>query len=311
VAQQNLIYNGDFEIYDTCPSMTSSPGDDQIRYCLGWKTPTKATSDYYNSCATSVVSTPINNCGFQYPYSGQGYCGIFIEYVAPPFSNYGYWFEYVQGQIVVPLNAGNEYEFSCRVVMSELGWDYALWKFGAAFTSLPISKTDGKPFNDIIPQVLNSTNNFLTDTLNWIEIKGRFLAQGNEKYITLGFFSDTLNLDTLKLPAPFFDPNHFGTYYYIDYCSLIEIENENDRPNIFTPNGDGQNDVFLLQNLREGEEALVYNRWGIKVAEISNRNNSWDGRSAAGENCVNGVYYYIIHREEEKKSLKGFIQLVR
>jgi len=39
--QTNLVYNGDFEIYDTCPLNPSTPGDLQIEHCLGWTAPRK------------------------------------------------------------------------------------------------------------------------------------------------------------------------------------------------------------------------------------------------------------------------------
>jgi len=311
-AQSNLVYNGDFEMYDTCPNSTSSPGDDQMRFCLGWKAPTAATSDYYNACAAMSVSVPTNALGYQYPYSGNAYCGILIEYTAPPLSTYGYWFEYVQGQLTAPLNAGYEYEFSCRIVMSELGWDYAFSRFGAAFTSTTISKTDGKPFSGVTPQVINATANYLTDTLNWMEVKGKFIAQGAEQYITLGFFSDTTHLDTLKQPAPFFDPNHFGTYYFIDACTLTETGKIFEYPNVFSPNGDNQNDVWKPL-LADGERIYIYDRWGIKVYELSAGNQGWDGRTTAGEACTDGVYYFVLEDKDKKSSTtkKGFIQLVR
>jgi len=310
-AQTNLVYNGDFEMYDTCPVIVSQPGDPQLETCLGWKSPTEATSDYYNVCATSIVGVPANGFGYQYPYSGNAYCGIFIEYVAPPYSTYGYWFEYLQGGITNPLKSGYEYEFSCRVVMCDLGVDYALSKFGAAFTSNAISKTDGKPFSGVTPQILNSAANYLTDTLDWMEIKGKFIAQGGEQYITLGFFSDTMNLDTLKMPALAFDPNHFITYYFVDACRLVETGKIQNTSNVFTPNGDGQNDLFSIVGLQKDEKVVVFNRWGIKVAEFSGENIGWDGRTTSGERCSEGVYYYLVKKHKEESSQKGFIQLVR
>ena len=80
-AQSNLIYNGDFELYDTCPTFPSNPTDYQIETCLGWKAPTYATSDYLNSCAPSTsVGVPQNGFGYQVPYSGNAYCGVLVQY---------------------------------------------------------------------------------------------------------------------------------------------------------------------------------------------------------------------------------------
>lgn len=312
-AQTNLIYNGDFELYDTCPVSISTPGDPQIETCLGWKSPTYATSDYYNTCATSIVSVPTNTIGYQSPHSGNAYCGLFYGFTAPPNSSYGHWFEYVQGNLTTPLKVGYEYEFSCRIVLSDVLFEYALSKFGAAFTTTAISRTDGKTFIGITPQVMNPINNFIIDTLNWVEIKGKFYAQGNEQYVTIGFFSDTANLDTLNAYNSLIDPTNNGNYYYIDACILTETGNLYGVPNIFTPNNDGQNDMFSIQDLKGEDQVLIFNRWGIKVYELSKTNQVWDGRTTSGTECVEGVYYFVVNNKNEKFSTikKGFIQLVR
>jgi gliding motility-associated-like protein len=313
-AQTNLIYNGDFELYDTCPVTISSPSIYQIETCFGWKSPTYATSDYYNACATWPVSVPNNAFGFQVPYSGNAYCGILFEYSAPPAGTYGYWFEYIQGKLNSQLKYGYEYEFSCKVVLSDRGWDYALWKFGAIFSQSAISKLDAKPFTNMIPQVMNTSNNFITDTLNWVEIKGKFISQGSEDFITLGFFSDTINLDTLRLDKPVPpSPILFQSYYFIDDCHLTETGNVYQYPNVFSPNGDGENDEWN-PFLMEGEFIEIYNRWGIKVFDISKKNQTWDGRTSGGQECVNGVYYFVINNSAKEKinvAKKGFIQLLR
>ena len=66
-------------------------------------------------------------------------------------------------------------------------------------------------------------------------------------------------------------------------------------PNIFTPNGDGQNDLFLpiSQGIDE-YELLIYNRWGQLVVSIEQSNHGWDGRNSAGELVQDGTYYFVI-----------------
>lgn len=315
-AQTNLVYNGDFELYDTCPVITSYPGNDQLETCLGWKIPTMATSDYFNVCGlTANVSVPSNGFGYQVPSSGNAYCGTFVQYYAQspnPVEN-GWWVEYIQSKLVAPLKANYEYEFSCKVVLSTNDWDYAFWRFGAYFSKFPISKSDAKPFTGVAPQIMNTSNNFITDTLNWTEVRGRFIAQGGEEYVTLGFYTDTLAPDTLKLINSYTtDPTNYGAYYYIDACRTVETGNVFEFPNVFSPNGDNENDKWepLLLN---GEIIEIYNRWGNKVFRLSKENQFWDGRTSTGENCVNGIYYFVVLSEGSKNSTtkKGFIQLVR
>lgn len=61
-------------------------------------------------------------------------------------------------------------------------------------------------------------------------------------------------------------------------------------PNIFTPNGDGINDVFKVRH--EGLQTLhikIYNRWGTYLGEITEPNGFWDGK-----NHPEGTYFYIL-----------------
>ncbi|MBI3502670.1 MAG: gliding motility-associated C-terminal domain-containing protein [Bacteroidetes bacterium] len=308
-SQINLIYNGDFELYDTCPDNTSAPGNYEIQYCKGWKSPTYATSDYFNACdnlpASGTVGVPQNTLGFQYAYSGVGYCGALWQ-------NYkygdGFWVEYIQSKLTEPLKQDYEYELKFQVVLSDLLNEYALWHLGAAFTQNAITRTDAKPFIGISPQIINQQYNFITDTLNWTEIGGKFFAKGGEEYITIGFFFDTLAYDTLRFTNFQIDPNNYATYYYIDGCSLIETGNIYQYPNIFTPNNDGINDLFFINGLEKGDIVKIFDRWGIPIAELNEPKSAWDGYTSAGIKCSSGVYYYIIEKTNGD-IIKGFIHL--
>jgi gliding motility-associated-like protein len=60
-------------------------------------------------------------------------------------------------------------------------------------------------------------------------------------------------------------------------------------PNVVTPNGDGVNDVFFIQNLdlSQANTLVVFNRWGNVVFEVENYQNDWQPN-----NLVDGVYFY-------------------
>jgi len=302
-AQTNLIYNGDFELYDTCPYNPSTPGDLQIEHCLGWTAPTKlGTSDYFNVCnnsGTGLAGVPQNLLTFQYPYSGNAYSGIFAWNVSPsfPFLNYR---EYLQTQLLQPLKGGHSYHFSFYV--NYYGVNYSLEKIGALFS---VGDYNSNSFTPIIafPQIVNQ-NGIITDSLGWTKIEGDFFANGGEKYLTIGYFEDSLSVsDTLNTHnQPFV---YFDSYYFVDAVELIE--NNILVPNVFSPNGDGFNDVFDFQfPIRK---ISIFNRWGITVFETNKSNVFWDGRTTSGSECVDGTYYYII--ETENTILKGFIQLIR
>jgi gliding motility-associated-like protein len=75
-------------------------------------------------------------------------------------------------------------------------------------------------------------------------------------------------------------------------------------PNIFTPNGDGVNEVFFIRNKPDATEVIVSNRWGKQVYASKNYQNDWDGGDIA-----DGVYYYRINAGGQ--SYSGWVELLR
>ncbi|MEL6132323.1 MAG: gliding motility-associated C-terminal domain-containing protein [Bacteroidota bacterium] len=66
-------------------------------------------------------------------------------------------------------------------------------------------------------------------------------------------------------------------------------------PNAFTPNGDGQNDIFTLQGLfLQQAELQIYNRWGGLVHRTQSADLSWDGLTLSGRAAPEGVYTYVV-----------------
>lgn len=85
-------------------------------------------------------------------------------------------------------------------------------------------------------------------------------------------------------------------------------------PNIFTPNGDKENDVFMLTTYNTIEVTLIINnRWGNRVFEATGAAPFWDGK-VNGNPAVEGIYFlqYTLKglKDKEVKG-QGFIQLVK
>lgn len=79
-------------------------------------------------------------------------------------------------------------------------------------------------------------------------------------------------------------------------------------PNVFTPNGDGSNDVFefIHRNIVE-LNCVIFNRWGKQVAEITAPDKFWDGK-IGGANASDGTYFYILKAkglDDVEYDLKG------
>lgn len=87
-------------------------------------------------------------------------------------------------------------------------------------------------------------------------------------------------------------------------------------PNIFTPNADGNNDVFKPLNIIgiTGGVIEIYNRWGIRIFESSDLSFTWDGKTSSGSAAPDGVYYYIVKAQTKSPKdpeidLKGYVTL--
>lgn len=310
-AQQNLVYNGDFEMYSSCPTQTSYQGLLEINKCLGWSAPTLGTSDYFNSCANGIwgsngnIWVPNNFIGYQNAFNGNGYIGLYsFQNTLITECNYR---EYVQTKLIYPLISGKQYVLEYYVSMAN--YQAAVNSISALFSVNRISSND---YCAIIanPQI-KYMDGFITDTLNWTKISGTFTASGGEEYLTLGFFEDTSNLaGVLPLLPDSMTFGSYSSYYYVDGVSLTETACAINIPNIFTPNSDGINDMLYFNICTTIENITIYNRWGNVVFKNEKTgNNNWDGRTTSGEECSDGNYFYIIQSEE--KTYKGTVQLIR
>ncbi len=92
-------------------------------------------------------------------------------------------------------------------------------------------------------------------------------------------------------------------------------------PNVFTPNGDGANDLFVpLPPIKfvDSIELEIYNRWGQVIFKTTDPMINWDGiHMESGEAVPEGVYYYLCKVNSIRLSgidvieLKGFFHLFR
>ena len=96
---------------------------------------------------------------------------------------------------------------------------------------------------------------------------------------------------------------------------VIDVQGLNEINNVFSPNGDGTNDVFIFEN--HGMNILsvmIFNRWGQKVFETDVSSAQWDGKNLKGDDELAGTYFYVLtaqgkdgYRYEEK----GAVILIR
>lgn len=131
---------------------------------------------------------------------------------------------------------------------------------------------------------------------------------------------DTLNINPSYTYA---DGGVFNVVLYACYTAqccdsasiVIEVLDSLQTFNVFTPNNDGQNDVFTIKFKDASSVTMtIFNRWGEKVYEETAVNPAWDGRKKGGAQCPDGTYYYLISatRKDGKNYFhKGTVTLLR
>jgi gliding motility-associated-like protein len=176
----------------------------------------------------------------------------------------------------------------------------------ADFTANPITTDFNNTEVDFSNESINATN--------YIWDFGDLSPQSNDVNPLHAFPNGIAN----EYPVTLYAIGDFGC---IDSTSLTIIINNPDIeisiPNVFTPNGDNENDFFQLitvENILE-LEVVILNRWGNLVFESSDLNFKWNGSiQNNGQECSDGTYFYKIMAKDmngEEVLKHGFVHLSR
>jgi gliding motility-associated-like protein len=100
----------------------------------------------------------------------------------------------------------------------------------------------------------------------------------------------------------------------VKYCIIVEGESTIFIPNIFTPNGDLSNDVFMVSSSHMKEITYsIYDRWGLEMAEINGLNTGWNGETKNGKIAPDGTYFFVLKAKTNNGKTvekEGYIQLL-
>lgn len=231
VAQINLVPNGDFEQFTSCPSNIG-----EIFKATGWDSYAN-TPDYMNACGSAGFTIPANAFGYQTPASGNAYAG-FLNYMSKIYYPDPNGFrEYIGRSLSSPLNIGTKYYVSFKVslsIESIVPSNGASDKMGVMFSTIPFSISNPAPITNA-PPIFSGT--IITDSTSWTTIFGSFIPDSTYQYIILGNFFDNDNTDTLIITSD----TICSSYYFLDdvcvstdsafcanYTSISELKKNND-----------------------------------------------------------------------------------
>ena len=281
---QNLVPNGDFELFSSCPTSYS-----QLFRTNFWIQPTSGTPDYFNQCANPFsfmpVSVPNTFYGFQQAHSGVAFAGLYINNLEG-LPNYR---EYIEVPLVSSLNANVCYHFEMYINLGN-ACAYTAYNIGVYFSDTLMTDSITTLNLPLTPQINNIPGN-APDSLNWTLVSGNYTAVGGESYLTIGNFNNDLNTDTIKVN---FNPSHNNTYIYVDdvlltTCSTQNIKEQTEQLITLYPNP--ITDKLKVEvNNNEPTEIILYDLSLRKLLQQTFTNTT----TLNTEQLAKGMYLYTV-----------------
>lgn len=223
------------------------------------------------------------------------------------------------------------------IVLTASGFDSSTWQDGSIGESYAANQSgtysvnvidiNGCLFSDSITVTLNEAPNadFIANpqpaTIENTEITFTSTSTGNPSTYNWSFEFGIPTASSVENPVINFPtvPGNYAVSLIVEnqngcidsLTTFIQIDGAGNLtlPNIFTPNGDGENDRFLpFEEFPGSWQLTVFNRWGTEVFNTSNIALGWNGGD-----CISGTYYWIIEPLEgqQGEGKSGFVMLLR
>lgn len=209
---ENLISNPGFESVSKAPKRLGS-----IESADGWVSPTGVRADLFTSSKIPDIGVPENIYGTEQPKEGGNYAGI-VGY------SYGDKVprSYIMSKIDVPLKKGLRYCVKFNLSLAEAS-KYATNNIGVKLSNKPFGTDSKLPLIDDASLLhYNNDHKIMSARFNWTEVCGVVVADGGEKYLTIGNFNsdDETKQERMKKDPKVKVTELIAAYYYIDDVSI-------------------------------------------------------------------------------------------
>lgn len=220
--QNNLVPNGNFEQVSKEPTTY-----DQLERAIGWRNATLGMAELFaKSASAKTVGIPQNAYGSMEPVDGVRYAGFmawkddqrrdFDRGPEDPFKpGWNAYSEYPWIELPKPLVEGHAYELTFQVALADNS-DRAVAGIGAHFSEIELNYPN-RSFLTERPQVVEEK--ILEERGKWVEVKGRFVADGDERYLIIGTFPTAI-FDTKRIIE---GADNQYAYYYLDKVELHDL----------------------------------------------------------------------------------------
>lgn len=202
VNAQNLIPNGSFEEFESCP-------DDlrQLDRAKHWSGANTGSPELFHACG-------FENRYVQ-PFDGEGMAGLILH------ADYSNSVEYLQVTLTDSLVKGKTYCFSYQIRAGNFS-PIMINKIGAHFSRKKLSSPNWEPFY-LRPTVFEKE--IVDNRDNWRKISTQFTAKGGERFFIFGnFFEQHFLKEKLVQPPKM----NWYTYYFVDDFQLYPTEDQCD-----------------------------------------------------------------------------------
>lgn len=217
---QNLVENGSFEITDGKIRRTG-----QIDKAENWVSATGESADLYIAEAKSPdILTPVNLYGKEDPKEGNNYAGI-IAYSYNDKENR----TYITTKLKSPLKKGMRYKVQFSASLAELS-KYSSNKLAAHISKRALSTKEKVPALIEKTHIEHPREEVFTGMYGWDLVCGEYIAEGGEKYLTIGNFTanNGVKSEKNKQPKDVKGRQIIAAYYYIDDVS-VQLLGANER----------------------------------------------------------------------------------
>jgi outer membrane protein OmpA-like peptidoglycan-associated protein len=265
--QQNIIYNGDFEIYDNCPEDYTHYLEGITELVPGWFISNTSTPDYFNRCSIkSKVGVPNNFAGNMEPHGGNAYVGMILRADSNRYLFSRGYNEHLQTIVATPLERNKLYCLQFYYTLSTYS--------GIASNGLSVYISNSRPILDeaaenysFIPQLEIKHDSILSEQKKWNLFSGLFMASGEEKYITIGNFTNYDETKYITIVKQATSEIHSFAYYLFDDFKLYKVKNESEcicnvvqnQLDSFPDTGFEINDTLFMENIEIGEVIILRN----------------------------------------------------
>lgn len=209
----NLVVNPSFE--DAQARKIRRIGD--IERAEGWSSATGDRADLFSADAKMPdVLTPENIYGREEPKDGINYAGV-IAYSYREKENR----TYLTSKLSTSLKKGMRYKVQFYASLGELS-KYSANRLGAHFSKKGMGTDDKLPALIAETHVEHPEREVFDGMYGWDLVCGEYVANGKEKYITIGNFSEDADIktDRVRKPRDISGKQIIAAYYYIDDVSV-------------------------------------------------------------------------------------------